>query len=55
MSAFYIGSGGFDVSNITTFFGIPGDNVWERIFHYHHPQMMKYVKTVTQDVMVEAI
>uniref|UniRef100_A0A7S0C7E0 Mutator-like transposase domain-containing protein n=1 Tax=Proboscia inermis TaxID=420281 RepID=A0A7S0C7E0_9STRA len=51
MSAFYIGTGGFDIGNVTAFLGIPGGKSWERTYHRHSSSMTKHIMKVAEDEM----
>ena len=51
MSAYYTGTGGFDIGNVTGFLGIPGGKSWEWIYHLHSPSMAKHIIKVADDAM----
>jgi len=55
MSAFYIGTGGFDIGNVTAFLGIPGGKSWERTYHRHSSSMTKHIMKVAEDEMRGAL
>ena len=51
MSSFYGGTGGADIANIGSFFGVPGGKSWERAFSRHSPSMCKLITSVISGVM----
>ena len=51
MSSFYGGTGGADIANIASFFGVPGGKSWERAFSRHSPSMCKLITSVVNGVM----
>ena len=51
MTAYYTGSGGEDIANCGSFFGIPGGKSWERAFTRHSPKMCKLILSVVDEVM----
>ena len=55
MSAYYTGTGGFDIGNVTAFLGIPGGKSWERTYHRHSPSMTKLIMKVAEDAMLGAL
>ena len=55
MSAYYTGTGGFDIGNVTAFLGIPGGKSWERTYHRHSPSMAKHIIQVANDSMGGAL
>ena len=55
MSAYYTGTGGLDIGNVSAFFGIPGGKSWERTYHRHSPSMTKHIMKVAEDAMLGAL
>ena len=55
MSAYYTGTGGFDIGNVSEFLGIPRGKSWERTYHRHSPSMAKHIMTVAEDAMLDTL
>ena len=55
MSAYYAGTGGSDIGNVSAFLGIPGGKSFERTYHRHSPSMTKHIMKVAEDAMLGAL
>ena len=55
MSAFYIGTGGFDIGELIGMFGLPGGKGWERQFGRHSPFLNGLVIDLAEKMMKESL
>ena len=51
LSAFYLGTGDFDVGKYASFFGIPGGKIFEQTFHRNSTVLHKTILTLCHKVM----
>ena len=55
MSAFYIGTGGFDIGELVGMFGIPGGAGWERQHSRHTPFLNQIIIDLAEKMMKESL
>ena len=55
LSAFYIGTGGYDIGGMASFFGIPGGRSFERTFHRHSHSIHCVILDECTKILEEAL
>jgi len=55
MSAFYIGTGGFDVGELVGMFELPGGKIWERTHSRHTPFLNDIIISLAEKMMKESL
>ena len=55
MSAFYIGTGGFDIGELVGMFGLPGGTGWERTHSRHTPFLNDIIIRLAETMMEESL
>ena len=54
LTAFYIGTGGYDIGSIACFLGINGGRSWERSFHRHSETIHSVILETTKEILDNA-
>lgn len=55
LAALDIGTIGFDIRSVASFFGIPGGRSWERAFNCHSQTVQYSIGIVANDIIKKAI
>jgi len=55
LSAFYLGTGGYDIGGMASFFGIPGGRGFERTFHTHSSTIHRVILDECTKILDEAM
>ena len=55
LSAFYLGTGGYDIGGMASFFGIPGGRGFERTFHTYSSTIHRVILDECNKILDEAM